>query len=201
MFDFRRGISPIILMLALAGCSEGTESIDLRVGLFVAGEGPLSTRLRYDTDSKNEGEFRGLDKTLESAITKACRRTFSSVHVLESDPTQEMTDNEEFDLIVIATLMGSGGSFGYEGPPIWNRGESAESFSVQLAFYTCEMKQVNSVEASGEGSAESIGIFFSAEKRALVNSVKAAIRNLGNDIVQQVYDNPEIREMAKQRGK
>ena len=201
MFDIRRRIAPIIFAFAVVGCSEGTESIDLRVGLFVAGEGLLSASLRYDTDSKKEGEFRGLDKTLESAITKACRRTFSSVHVLESDPTQGTTDNGELDLIVIATLMGGAGSFGYEGPPIWNRGESDHSFSVQLTFYTREMKQVSSIKASGKGSAKSIGILFTAEKRALVKSVRAAIRDLEDDIVRQVYDNPEIREIAEQNRK
>ena len=141
-----------------------------------------------------------MDKTLESAITKACRRTFSSVHALESDPTQETTDNEELDLIVIATLMGSGGSYGYEGPPIWNRGESEHSFSVQLTFHTREMKQVSSIKASGKGSGEGIGTLFTAEKRAIVKSVRAAIRNLGDDIVRTVYVNPDIRNIAKRNG-
>lgn len=201
MSDFRWGILPIILVLALAGCSEGTKPIDLRVGLFVAGENQLSARLHHHSKSIKEGELRELDKTLKSAITKGCRRTFSSVHALESDPTQETTDNEELDLIVIASLMGSGGSFGYEGGTVWNRGESDQSLSVQLTFYTHEMKQVSSVKASGKGSAESIGIFFTAEKRALVKSVKAAIRNLEDDMVRQVYVNPDIRNIAKRNGK
>ena len=201
MFDFRRHIAPIFLAISLAGCSEGTKPINLRVGLFVAGDDQLSTRLRYHTKSTKEGELRGLDKTLESAITKACRRAFSFVQVLKSDPTQGTMDNEGLDLIVIATLMGSGGSFGYEGAPIWNRGESDQSFSVQLTFYTHEMKQVSSVKASGKGSAESIGILFTAEKRALVKSVRAAIRDLGDDIVRQVYVNPDIRNMANQNEK
>lgn len=106
MFDIRCRIAPIIFAFAVVGCSEGTESIDLRVGLFVAGDDQLSTRLRYHTKSTKKGELRGLDRILESAITKACRRVFSSVHVLESEPTQEMADNEELDLIVIAKLMG-----------------------------------------------------------------------------------------------
>lgn len=201
MFDFRRRSAPIILAFAIVGCSEGTKPIDLRVGLFVAGKDPLSARLGYHIKSTKKGELRELDKTLKSAITKGCRRVFSSVHALESDPTQEATDSEELDLIVIATLMGSGGSFGYEGGTIWNRGESDQSLSVQLTFYTHEMKQVTSVKASGKGSAESIGIFFTAEKRALVKSVKAAIRNLGDDIVRQVYVNPDIRNIAKRNGK
>lgn len=201
MFDFHRRIAPIFLALSLAGCSDGTKPIDLRVGLFVAGEDQLSARLRYHTKSAKEGELRELDKTLKSAITKGCRRTFSFVHVLKSDPTQGTIDNEELDLIVIASLMGSGGSFGYEGGTVWNRGESDQSLSVQLTFYTHEMKQVSSVKASGKGSAESIGIFFTAEKRALVKSVKAAIRNLEDDIEQQVYVNPDLRNMANQSEK
>lgn len=201
MFDIRRRIAPIIFAFAVVGCSEGTKPIDLRVGLFVAGEDQLSARLRYHTKSAKEGELRELDKTLKSAITKGCRRTFSFVHVLKSDPTQGTIDNEGLDLIVIATLMGSGGSFGYEGGTIWNRGESDQSLSVQLTFYTHEMKQVSSIKASGKGSAESIGILFTAEKRALVKSVKAAIRNLGGDIVRQVYVNPAIRNLADQNEK
>lgn len=136
MFDFRRHIAPIFLALNLAGCSEGTKPIDLRVGLFVAGEDQLSARLRNHIKSTKEGELRGLDKTLESAITKGCRRAFSSVHVLKSDPKQGATDNAELDFIVIAKLMGSGGSFGYEGGTIWNRGESDQSLSVQLITLT-----------------------------------------------------------------
>lgn len=201
MSDFRWGILPIILVLALAGCSEGTKPIDLRVGLFVAGENQLSARLHHHSKSIKEGELRGLDKALESAITKACRRVFSSVHVLVSDPTQEMTDNRRLDLVVVAQLMGSGGSFGYQGEGLWNRGKSDYSMSVILTFYTREMQQVTSVKTSGDGSSESIGILSTPEKRALVKSVKAAIRNLGDDIAQQVYANPDIRNIAKQNGK
>lgn len=201
MSNLHQGISPLILVLALAGCSEGTNLINLRVGLFIAGEDQLSARLRYHAKSTKEGELRGLDKALESAITKACRRAFSFVQVLKSDPTQRTMDNEGLDLIVIATLLGSGGSFGYEGATIWNRGESDHSLSVKLTFFSQEMEQVTSIKVSGKGSAESIGIFFTAEKRALVKSVKAAIRNLGGDIVRQVYVNPDIRNMANQNEK
>ena len=201
MFDFRRHIAPIVLAFAFVGCSEGTKPIDLRIGLFIAGEDQLSARLRYHTKSTKEGELRGLDQALESAITKACRRTFSFVHVLKSDPTQGTMDNEGLDLIVIATLMGSGGSFGYEGATIWNRGESDHSLSVKLTFYSQEMEQVTSIKASGAGSAESIGILSTPEKRALVKSVKAALHNLGDDIVRQVQVNPDIRNMANQNEK
>jgi hypothetical protein len=63
------------------------------------------------------------------------------------------------------------------------------------------MELVTSVTASGSGTAESIGILSTPEKRALVKSVRAAIRNLGDDVVQQVYANPDIRKIAKQNGK
>ena len=198
MFDFRRGISPIILLLALTGCNDSTKPNDLRVGLFVADEVKLSGMLH--NPCRGIKEEPSLDRDLESAITKAFRRLFTSAHVLESDPIQEMTDNVELDLIVIAKLMGSGGRFGYQSEGLWNRGESDYSLSVQLTFYTHDMNQVTSVEASGKGSSESIGIMSTPEQRALVKSVKVAIRNLGDDIVQQVYNNPDMRKLANQNG-
>ena len=200
-FNLRRSISPVILAFVLAGCGDSTKPIDLRVGLFVAGEDQLSARLHNPSTGIKESELRALDKALKSAITKAFRRVFASVDTLKTYPTQEMADNEELDLIVVAELMGTGGTFGYQSEGLWNRGESDYFMSVELTFYTHDMEQVTSVKASGEGSSESIGILFTPEKRALVKSVKFAIRNLGDDIAQQVYVNPDIRNIAKQNGK
>ena len=84
------------------------------------------------------------------------------------------------------------------------KGYNVKSSQIDTYFgkmSTHDMEQVTSVKASGEGSSESIGILFTPEKRALVKSVKFAIRNLGDDIAQQVYVNPDIRNIAKQNGK
>ncbi len=198
MFDFRRSISPVFLAFALAGCADNTKSIDLRVGLFVAGEDRLSAWLRDDSNGIKEVELQGLDKALESTMTKAFRRVFASVDALKTYPTREMADNNRLDFVIVAELMGSGSSFGYESEGLWLRGDSDYSMSVKLTFYTHDMNQVNSVEASGKGSSDSIGIFSTPEKRALVKSVKAAIRNLGDDIVHQVHVNRDIRDIAEQ---
>ena len=198
-FNLRRSISPVILAFALAGCSDNTKPIDLRVGLFVANKVQLSALLH--NPSRGIKEELGLDKELVTTMTKALRRLFASVHVLKSYPTQRMMDGKQLDLVVIAEVKGSGGSFGYQSDKMWYRGESDHSLSVKLTFYTYEMKQVTSVVASGSGTAESIGILFTPEKRALVKSVKSAIRNLGDDAAQQVYVNPDIRKIAKQNGK
>ena len=199
MFDFHHRIAPIFLALSLAGCSDSTEPIDLRVGLFVADEVKLSGMLH--NPCRGIEEKPSLDRDLESTTAKAFRRTFDSIDILKSYPTQQTIVDRQLDLVAIAEVKGAGGTLGYQGPKIWNRGESDHSLSVQLTFYTREMKQVSSVKASGKGSAESIGIFFTAEKRALVKSVKVAIRNLGDDIVRQVYVNPDIRNMANQSEK
>ena len=199
-FNLRRSILPVILAFALAGCADSTKPIALRVGLFIAGEDQLSARLHNSSRSMKEGELRALDKALESTITKAFRRMFASVHLLESYPTQQMAHSRQLNLVVVTKLMGTGGSYGYQSDMMWNRGESDHSLSVKLTFYTHEMKQVTSVMASGSGTAESIGILFTPEKRALVKSVKSAIRNLGDDVVQQVYINPDVRKIAKQNG-
>ena len=200
-FNLRRSISSVILAFALAGCGDSTKPIGLRVGLFVTEDGELSARLHSHSRGIKEGELRVLDKALESTMTRALRRVFASVHVLKSYPTQRMMDGKQLDLVVIAEVKGSGGSFGYQSDKMWNRGESDHSLSVKLTFYTYAMKQVTSVVASGSGTAESIGILFTPEKRALVKSVKSAIRNLGDDAAQQVYVNPDIRKIAKQNGK
>ena len=200
-FNLRRSISSVILAFALAGCGDSTKPIGLRVGLFVTEDGELSARLHSHSRGIKEGELRVLDKALESTMTRALRRVFASVHVLKSYPTQRMMDDKQLDLVVIAEVRGTGGSFGYQSDKMWYRGESDHSLSVKLTFYTYEMKQVTSVVASGSGTAESIGILFTPEKRALVKSVKAAIHNLGDDAVQQMYTNPDIRKIAKQNGK
>lgn len=199
MSDFRRGISPFVLVLALAGCADNTKPIDLRIGLFVADEVKLSARLH--NPCRGIKEEPSLDRDLESTMTRAFRRLFTSVHVLESDPAQQMMDDKQLDLVVIAKLMGTGGGFGYQGEGLWNRGESDYSMSVKLTFYTHEMKQVTSMEMSGAGSAESIGILSDGKHSAFVKSVKSAIRNLGDDIVHQVHVNPDIRNIAEQSRK
>ena len=198
-FNLRLSISPVILAFALAGCADNTKPIDLRVGLFVADEVKLSKMLH--NPCKGLKEEPSLDRDLESAITKALRRLFTSVHVLESDPAQQMVEDRQLHLVAIAEVKGAGGTFGYQGPKVWNRGESDYSMSVKLTFYTHEMKQVTSMETSGAGSAESIGILSNATNRAFVKSVKSAIRNLGDDIVHQVHVDPDIRKISKQSRK
>ena len=201
MFDFRRSILPVTIIIVLAGCADSTKPIALRVGLFVAGEDQLSARLHHHSKSIKEGELRGLDKALESTMTKSCRRVFASVDALKTYPTREMADNRRLDLVIVAELMGTGGTFGYQSEGLWNRGESDYSLSVKLTFYTQDTNQVTSFTASGKGSSASIGILSTPEKRALVKSVKAAIHNLGDDAAQQMYTNPDIRKIAKQNGK
>lgn len=195
MSDLHRGISPLILVLALAGCSDSTNLIDLRVGLFVVDNVQLSAMLDYP--SRGIREELELDTALESTIAQVFRGVYSSVDILESYPTQQTIDSKQLDFVVIAEVLGGGGSAGYEGGQVWNRAEADHSLSMKLTFYTHEMKKIS----LGAGSAESLGFLFTAEKNAADKSIKAAIRNLGDDIVQQVNDNPKIREMAKQPGK
>ena len=142
-FNLRRSISPVILAFVLAGCGDSTKPIDLRVGLFVAGEDQLSARLHNPSTGIKESELRALDKALKSAITKAFRRVFASVDTLKTYPTQEMADNEELDLIVVAELMGTGGTFGYQSEGLWNRGESDYFMSVELTFYTRHLSKID----------------------------------------------------------
>lgn len=199
MSDLHRGISPLILVLALAGCSDSTNLIDLRVGLFVVDNVQLSALLDYP--SRGIREELELDTALESTIAQVFRGVYSSVDILESYPTQQTIDSKQLDFVVIAEVSGGGGSVGHEDSQLWNRGEADHSLSVKLTFYTHEMKKISSIMASGAGSAESLGFLFTAEKNAADKSIKAAIRNLGDDIIQQVHVNTDIRNIAKQSRK
>ena len=95
-FNLRRSISPVILAFVLAGCGDSTKPIDLRVGLFVAEKVKLSVMLHNPCRGIKEGP--GLDKDLESTMTKAFRRVFASIDVLKSYPTQPMMDGNTISL-------------------------------------------------------------------------------------------------------
>ena len=59
------------------------------------------------------------------------------------------------------------------------------------------MIEVAVITVSGEGNATAKGILFDSRRRVFVGVVKAAIRNLGDDVALQMSSNPEIRKTVK----
>ena len=199
MFDFCRSILLIATASGVAGCADNSDWMDLRVGLFFT-EGTRSLIMRFEPyhypvmDVKDDLRV-GKDVVL--ALARASRRIFASVEVLDSCPTPELIVDRRLNLVIIAHALPGGGSLGYQGDGFQNSSEASRSLTAKLAFYSPEMIEIAAVTASGEGKATAKGILFDSRRRAFVGAVKAAIRNLGDDMALQMSSNPEIRKTVK----
>ncbi len=191
MFGFYRGILlTFVATVVVAGCAENSDRMDLRVGLFFA----ENTRNLMLAD--NEGDLQ-LGEDLVSNLTRSIQGIFTSVEVLDSYPTRASIADEQLSLAVVVQFGNMDGSSKFEGNGLLNQSEASRTISVELNCYDPAMVEIALVKASGRGNASAHGIVFSSEKSARVNSAKAALRNLGDDVALQMSSNPEIRNMAE----
>ena len=169
--------------------------IGLKVGLFIPEEMKsfkVSDKSHWTTKYTFE-----IGKALENTVIKSTRSVFSSVEVLETYPTQQMIVERQLDLVIVSNVV-SGRTTLNQDPGFFSAdAEGSTSLSVQLAFYTREMIHLALVFASGMGIA-SEGFTFSTGKQEYSASVEMAVRNLGNQLVQQMYGNYDIRKLAEQ---
>ena len=190
MLDSYRRVLLIASVFVLAGCADNSDRIDLRVGLFFA----ENTRNLVLADS--EGELQ-LGEDLVSDLTRSIQGIFTSVEVLDSYPTRASIADEQLSLAVVVQFGNMDGSSKFEGNGFLNQSEASRTISVELICYNPAMVEIALVKASGRGNASAHGIVFSSEKSARVKSAKAAIRDLGSNVVLQMSSNPEIRKMAE----
>ena len=199
MFDFCRGNLLIIVATVLIGCADNSDRMDLRVGFFFA-EDTQRLTMRFEPnhypvfDAKDDLR---VGKDIISRFTEAARQVFNSVEILGSYPTKESIADRKLNLVVVVQARPGGGFLGYEGDSIQNSSEARRSLTAELTCFNLEMMKVTAIRASGEGNATAKGILFDSKRKAFVNSVKAAIRNLEDDVVLQMSTNPEIRKMAE----
>ena len=190
MFDSYRRVLLITSAFVLAGCADNSDRIDLRVGLFF----DENTRNLMLADS--EGDLQ-LGEDLVSTLTRSIQGNFTSVEVLDSYPTRASIADEQLSFAVVVQLGNVGGSSKFEGNGLLNQSEASRTIAVEFICYTPDMVEIALLKASGRGNASAQGIVFSSERRARVKSAKAAIRDLGNNVVLQMSSNPEIRQMAE----
>ena len=199
MFDICRSISPIATAFVIAGCADNSDRMDLRVGIFFT-EGTRSLIMPFEPYHYPvmvvKDDLR-VGKDVVLALARASRRIFASVEVLDSCPTPELIVDRRLNLVIIVHALPGGGSLGYQGNGFQNSSEASRSLTAKLAFYSPEMIEIAAVTASGEGKATAKGILFDSRRRAFVRAVKAAIRNLGDDVVRQMSSNSEIRKMME----
>ena len=197
MFDFRRRILLITVAIVVIGCADNSDRMDSRVGLFFTEDTRsliTSFEPRYVILKDEEVKYDlRVGKDLVSTLTRASRHVFASVEVLDSCPTPELIADMRLDLVIIAQVKHTGGSLSYIG----DSSEASNSLTGELICYNTGMNEIASFSAAGEGIASAKGVLFDTKRRAFVNSVKSAIRDLGDDVVLQMSANQEIRKMAE----
>ena len=199
MFDFCRGILLITVAIVGIGCAENSDRLELRVGLFFTEDTRsliVPLELRYQS-RKNENYDLRVGQDLVSTLTRAARRVFTAVEVLDSYPTKESIAGKRLNLAVIVQVIPRGGSFGYQGSGFQNSSDASNSLGAEMTCFDSDMVKIASITASGKGNAAAKGILFDSRRRAFAGAVKAAIRDLGNNVVLQMSSNPEIRQMAE----
>ena len=190
MLDSYRRVLLIASAFVLAGCADNSDRIDLRVGLFFA----ENTRNLVLADS--EGELQ-LGEGLVSNLTRSIQGIFTPVEVLDSYPTRASIADGQLSLAVVVQLGNVSGSSKFEGNGLLNQSEASRTISVELNCYDPAMVEIALLKASGRGNASAHGIVFSSENSARDKSAKAAIHDLGSNVVLQMSSNPEIRKMAE----
>ncbi|MDE0298086.1 MAG: hypothetical protein OXN17_05605 [Candidatus Poribacteria bacterium] len=200
MFGFYRGILLTFVAAVVAiGCADNADRLDLRVGLFFTEDTQsliVPHNLRHNSFMNVNYDLRAGKDTV-SALARATRRVFTAVEVLDSCPMKEAIAGKRLDLAVIVQVIPRGGSFGYQGSGFQNSSDASNSLSAEMTCSDSDMVEIASISASGKGNATAKGILFDSKRRAFVNSVKAAIRNLEDDVVLQMSTNPEIRKMVE----
>ena len=170
--------------------------IDLKVGLFISEE-MKSFKLSDKADYLTKYTFE-IGTSLENIVLKATRSVFSSVEVLQSYPTQQMLVEKQLALFIVSSITSGSISLNVEPGFFSSDAKGSTTLSVQMNFYTHEMVQLASIGASGMGVA-SEGYVLSTGKKEYSASVERAVRNLGNELVQQMYGNYDVRTFAEQQ--
>ena len=190
MFSICRYILLIAIGFVIIGCADNSDRMDLRVGLFFTED---AQRLIV---MGSEGDLR-VGKDLVSTLTDAVQSVFASVLALDSYPTKQLMVNRQLNLVVIVQVQPVSGHLTSRGSKWRNRSRANHTITAELVFYNSEMTEIASIKASGRGSASAEGIIFDTKKKVRVNSVKSAIRNLGDDVALQINSHLEIRKMAE----
>lgn len=166
----------------------------LKVGLFI----PAETKGLTITDNVQLTKYTfQAGEAVESIITKSTNRAFSHVEVLETYPTQHMIVQRNLDLVIIAKVTSGKASLNWKRGFFQATAEGNVSLSVLLYFYDAKMLQITSVRGSGISiGSEEWGAFSTGEEEYSI-PVESAIRNLGDDLVHQIYGNYDIRKISE----
>ena len=198
----------ILIILSSTGCAYNVmmdpnidpaaniaNPIKLRVGLFVPEE---TQRLEISDNVKatKYNFYAGL--ALDSIIMKSTDRVFVHVERLESYPTQQKINQNKLDLIAIAKVSSAKVSLNLKQGFWQNEAAGSTSLSVQMSFLDPKLIQLTTVTATGIGI-DSKGLGLTTGKKEYSASVESALRNLGDDLINQMYGNYDIRKLGEEK--
>ena len=204
-----RSIS-ILGAIALSGCAHTVNlspnlaptanianPVPLKMGLFIP-EAVKSYQTQDKSDWATQYTFE-IGPALEGIISKSVERVFTSTESLAAYPTAQAFVDRGLDLVGVAKVTSAMTSLNTQEGFLQNTAKGTTNISVQVTFYNPQMIQVASIIGSGTGIG-SQGVGLSTGKKEFSVSVEAAIRHLGDDLIQQIYGNYDIRKLAEAEG-
>jgi len=171
--------------------------LDFKVGLFIPPE-IKGLMMQDQGDWANKYTF-NVGEAVSSIIYKSLSRVFRYVEILETYPTEMMISEREFDFVSIARLTDANVGLTIQQGFFTNTASGNTQISAGLSFFDSKLIQFTSVQATGTGMGDEGIDLLSTGKSEFSISVESAIRNLGNNIVQQVYGNYDIRKLEEKK--
>jgi hypothetical protein len=169
--------------------------LGFNVGLYI----PPEVKQLKVSDQANWANKYSFDvgQSVSSIIYRALSRVFKYVELTESYPTEQMIKERSFDFVATARITEANVGLNIQEGFWSNDAAGNTQITASLAFFDQGLIQFTSVQATGTGMADERIDMLSSGKNEFSTSVENAIRNLGNNIVQQVYGNYDIRKRAE----
>lgn len=200
----------LISLVLIAGCSHSVtvrpnldvtatiaNQLDFKVGLYIPPEVrgfKMTGRANWATKYKfNVGE------SVSSIIYKSLSRVFKYVELIKAYPTEVMLSERAFDFVAIAKITEANVGLNVQGGFFPTYAGRNTQITASLAFFDSKLIHFTAVQATGTGIPKEGVTSFSTSKDEFSVSVESAIRNLGNNIVQQVYGNYDIRKRTEKK--
>ena len=169
--------------------------LDFKVGLYIPPE-IKGLKMSDSATWANKYSF-NVGEAVSSIIYKSLSRVFKYVELIEAYPTEMVMKERSLDIVATARITEANVGLNVKEGLFTDDATGNTQITASLSFFDVKLIQFTSVQATGTGMAdEGIGLLSTGKDEFSV-SVEAAIRNLGNNIVQQTYGNYDIRKMAE----
>ena len=170
-----------------------------KVGLYIPPE-IRSLKMKDKANWANSYSF-DVGQAVSSIIHKSLSRVFKYVEILEAYPTEQMIKERSLDFVAAARITDANASLNIQKGFWANDAAGNTQISAGLSFFDEKLIQFTAVQATGTGIGKEGIDLFSTGKDEFSVSVEAAIRSLGDNLVQQIYGNYDIRKKAETKNK